>query len=55
MGQILAPFPSENDSTILRKLFAKSKKGAQWLSGRVLDSRQRAAGSNLTGVTVMCP
>ena len=33
MGQILAPFPSENDSTILRKLFAKKQKGSavvQW-------------------------
>ena len=29
--------------------------GAQWLSGRRLDSRQRAAGSSLTGVTAFCP
>ena len=29
--------------------------GAQWLSGRVLDLRQRSAGSSLTGVTAMCP
>ena len=29
--------------------------GAQWLSGRVLDSRRRAAGSSLTGVTGLCP
>ena len=28
---------------------------AQWLSGRVLDSRPKAAGSSLTGVTVLCP
>ena len=27
----------------------------QWLSGRVLDSRPRAAGSSLTGVTALCP
>ena len=27
--------------------------GAQWLSGRVLDSRPRAAGSSLTGVTAL--
>ena len=27
--------------------------GAQWLSGRVLDSRPRAAGWSLTGVTVL--
>ena len=34
------------------------KEGAQWLSGRVLDSRPRgwgAAGSSLTGVTALCP
>ena len=30
-------------------------KGAQWLSGRVLDSRPRAAGSSLTVVTELCP
>ena len=29
--------------------------GAQLLSGRVLDSRQGAVGSSLTGVTVLCP
>ena len=29
--------------------------GAQWLSGRVLDSRRRVAGSSLTGVTALCP
>ena len=28
--------------------------GAQWLSGRVLDSRPRAAGSSLTSDTVLC-
>ena len=28
-------------------------KGAQWLSGRMLDSRPRAAGSSLTGVTAL--
>ena len=28
-------------------------KGAQWLSGRVLASRPRAAGSSLTGVTAL--
>ena len=31
------------------------KMGAQWLSGRVLDLSQGAAGSSLTGVTVLCP
>ena len=29
--------------------------GAQWLSGRVLDSRPGAAGSSITGVTALCP
>ena len=30
--------------------------GAQWVSGRVFEPRLRAAaGSNLTGVTVLCP
>ena len=29
-------------------------KGVQWLRGRVLGSRQRAAGSRLTGVTALC-
>ena len=28
--------------------------GAQWLSGIVIDSRQRAAGSSLTGITALC-
>ena len=30
-------------------------KGAQWLSGRVLNSRPRGSGSSLTGFTVLCP
>ena len=34
---------------------AGERKGAQWLSGRVLDSRLRVAGSRLTGVTALCP
>ena len=29
--------------------------GAKWLSGRVLDSRPRVAGSSITGVTALCP
>ena len=29
--------------------------GAQWLSGRVLDSRPRAAGVSLTKVNALCP
>ena len=28
---------------------------AQWLSGRVLDSRPRVAGSSLTGINALCP
>ena len=28
--------------------------GAQWLSGRVIDSRPREAGSSLTGITALC-
>ena len=27
----------------------------RWLSGRVLESRPRAMGSSLTGVTALCP
>ena len=30
-------------------------KGAQSLSGKVLDSIPRAVGSSLTGVTALCP
>ena len=29
--------------------------GAQWLSGRVLDSRPKATGSSLTSVNALCP
>ena len=35
-----------------------SRQGAQWLSGSVVEyltRDQRAAGSSLTGVTVLCP
>ena len=32
-----------------------SEKGAQWLSGRVLERDRGAAGSSLTVVTVLCP
>ena len=34
---------------------AGQPEGAQRLSGRVLDSKLRAAGLSLTGVTVLCP
>ena len=33
----------------------KRPMGAQWLSDIVIDSRLRAAGSSLTGITVLCP
>ena len=29
--------------------------GAQWLSGRVLDSSTKGVGSSLTSVTALCP
>ena len=29
--------------------------GAQWLSGRVLDSRPKGHGFELTGFTALCP
>ena len=32
-----------------------SEVGAQWLSGRMLDSRPRGPGSSLTSVTALCP
>ena len=35
------------------KLFLNFLMGAQWLSGRVLDSRPKGPGSSLTGVTVL--
>ena len=47
----------KNALTKKNSVFLKTMKmtarysGAQWLSGRVLDSRPRVAGSSLTGVT----
>ena len=35
--------------------FYCQKKGAQWLSGRVLDLRPKGQGLSLTCVTVLCP
>ena len=32
----------------------KCQMGAQWLSGIVIDSRPRAAGLSLTGITALC-
>ena len=32
----------------------KCPMGAQWLSGIVIDSRSRDAGSSLTGITALC-
>ena len=40
-------------SSICATGFQAGPRGAQWLSGRVLDSRPRAAGSSLTGVTAL--
>ena len=31
----------------------QERMGAQWLSGRVLDSRPKGSGSSLTGVTAL--
>ena len=43
------PYPAESqDLTCFDQV-------AQWLSDKVLDSRQRAAGSSLTGNTGLCP
>ena len=37
------------------KKFRHEKMGAQWLIGRVLDSRPRGWGSSLTSITTLCP
>ena len=41
--------------SVIKELHCIPAMGAQWLSGRVLDSRPRAADSSLTGVTALCP
>ena len=49
---------SENsdDAMFLHFFVSSQLVGAQWVSGRVFEPRLRAAaGSNLTGVTVLCP
>ena len=52
----IATVPSSLSSLLLRYIDSPMYcLGAQWLSGRVLDSRPRAAGSRLTGDTALCP
>ena len=47
---------SSDDALFLRFFVSSQLMGVQWLSGRVLEPRlYGAAGSNLTGVTVLCP
>ena len=36
-------------------IHAHANVGAQWLSGRKLESRRRATGSSFNGVTELCP
>ena len=45
-----SPFITER-LAMIRKESNQTNMGAQWLSGRVLNSRRGAAGSSLTGVT----
>ena len=46
---------SSDDAMFLHFFVSSQLMGAQWLSGRVLELILRAAaGSNLTGVTVLC-
>ena len=46
---------SSDDAMFLHFFVCSQLMGAQWLSGRMLEPRRRAAGSNLTGVNVLCP
>ena len=47
---------SSDDAMFLQFFVSLQLMGAQWVSGRVFEPRLRAAaGSNLTGVTVLCP
>ena len=47
---------SSDDAMFLHFFVSSQLMGAQWVSGRVLEPRLRAAaGSNLTGVTMLCP
>ena len=45
-----------SDDAMFLHIVSSQLIGAQWVSGRVFEPRLRAAaGSNLTGVTVLCP
>ena len=47
---------SSDDAMFLHFFVSSQLMGAQWVSGRVFEPRLRAAaGSNLIGVTVLCP
>ena len=47
---------SSDDAMFLHFFVSSQLMGAQWVSGRVFEPRLRAAeGSNLTGVTMLCP
>ena len=47
---------SSDDAMFLHFFVSSQLMGAQWVSGRVFEPRLRgAAGSNLPGVTVLCP
>ena len=52
----LAVSESSDDAMFLHFFVSSQLMGAQWVSGRLFEPRLRAAaGSNLTGVTVLCP
>ena len=47
---------SSDDAMFLHFFVSSQLMGAQWVSGRVFETRLRAAaGSNLAGVAVLCP
>ena len=47
---------SSDDAMFLHFFVSSQLMGAQWVSGRAFEPRLRAAaGSNLIGVTVLCP
>ena len=47
---------SSDDAMFLHFFVSSQLMGAQWVSGREFEQRLRAAaGSNPTGVTVLCP
>ena len=45
--------PVRMNGRLISKYYRNACKGAQWLSGRVLDSRPGSSGSSLTGVTAL--